>query len=133
MIKDLLRENWLLLVIGEDRGNLSRLKFKAKSLGVDKNIRWLGLQKTMSGIFCQHRTLVFFAPEEGFANALLEYMEASLPTVVTDVGGNKEAVLHGVTGLVVSPGDCDELSSAMLYLKESASLEEEQAQLRENV
>lgn len=121
MIKDLLRENWLLLVIGEDRGNLSRLKFKAKSLGVDKNIRWLGLQNDVRyflsasdvGILCSH--------EEGFANALLEYMEASLPTVVTDVGGNKEAVVHGVTGLVVSPGDCGELSSAILYLKESAS------------
>ena len=119
MIKGSLKDNWLLLVIGEDRGNLPKLKSKAKSLGLDENIRWLGLQKDVRyflsaadiGILCSH--------EEGFANAVLEYMEASLPSIVT-MGGNAEAVVNGVTGLVISPGERGELASAILNLKENA-------------
>ena len=55
------------------------------------------------GILCSH--------QEGFSNAILEGMAAKLPMVVTDVGGNKEAVISGETGFVVSvkdskPGKC---------------------------
>jgi glycosyltransferase involved in cell wall biosynthesis len=32
--------------------------------------------------------------EEGFCNVILEAMAAGLPMIVTDVGGNPEAVLH---------------------------------------
>ena len=36
--------------------------------------------------------------------------------VVTDVGGNAEAVVHGVTGLVVRPRDANALGKAILEL-----------------
>ena len=35
----------------------------------------------------------------------LQYQALAIPTVVSDVGMNKDAVLHDVTGIVVSPGD----------------------------
>ena len=38
---------------------------------------------------------------EGFSNAILEYMAAGLPVVATDVGGNAEAIVEGVTGFLV--------------------------------
>ena len=54
--------------------------------------------------------------EEGFSNAILEGMAAGLPMVVTRVGGNPEAVVHGVTGLVVPPRDPSAMAAAVLDL-----------------
>ena len=42
---------------------------------------------------------------EGFSTAVVEYMAAALPTVLTDVGGNSEAVREGVDGFLVPDGD----------------------------
>jgi len=61
---------------------------------------------------------IFVLPSrsEGFSNAIVEAMAASLPVVATDVGGNAEAVEDGVTGLVVPPEDADALSGAIARL-----------------
>lgn len=53
---------------------------------------------------------------EGFSNAILEAMAASLPVVVTDVGGNAEAVTEGVNGLVVPPENPIALAEAIARL-----------------
>jgi L-malate glycosyltransferase len=42
---------------------------------------------------------------EGFSNAILEYMAAGLPVVATDVGGNREAIVEGVTGYLTPASD----------------------------
>jgi len=54
--------------------------------------------------------------QEGFSNSILEGMSACLPMVVTNVGGNAEAVLHGETGLVVSPHCPEQLGEALYTL-----------------
>jgi glycosyltransferase involved in cell wall biosynthesis len=38
---------------------------------------------------------------EGFSNAIMEYMAAGLPVVAIDVGGNRDAIVHGETGFLV--------------------------------
>jgi glycosyltransferase involved in cell wall biosynthesis len=43
-------------------------------------------------------------------------MGAGLPTVVTDVGGNAEAVIDGVCGFVVPPRDVTRLANALVQL-----------------
>lgn len=61
---------------------------------------------------------VFVLPSrsEGFCNAIVEAMAASLPVVATDVGGNAEAVRDGVTGLIIPPEDPAALSAAVIRL-----------------
>jgi glycosyltransferase involved in cell wall biosynthesis len=54
--------------------------------------------------------------EEGFSNAVIEGMAAGLPMIVTDVGGNPEAVVDGETGLVVPPRDPVALGEAIAWL-----------------
>jgi glycosyltransferase involved in cell wall biosynthesis len=53
---------------------------------------------------------------EGMSNALLEAMAAGLPVVATAVGGTREVVVDGVTGLLVPPGDPDSLAEAISRL-----------------
>jgi glycosyltransferase involved in cell wall biosynthesis len=53
---------------------------------------------------------------EGFSNSVLEKMAMGLPLVVTDVGGNREAVQNGTNGFVIRPGELDALVEALLLL-----------------
>lgn len=61
---------------------------------------------------------IFVLPSrsEGFSNAIIEAMAASLPVVATDVGGNAEAVEEGVSGFIVPPEDSAALADAILRL-----------------
>jgi len=102
--------------VGRDDGIGSKLKKKIRDLGIDEHVRFLGqrrdvpelLQVSDIGLLCSH--------EEGFSNALLEYMAAGLPVVATNVGGNAEAVIDGVTGLLVPAKNPDALARAILRL-----------------
>jgi L-malate glycosyltransferase len=61
---------------------------------------------------------IFVLPSrsEGFSNAIVEAMAASLPVVATNVGGNAEAVVNGVSGIIVPSEDSDALSAAIVRL-----------------
>ena len=54
--------------------------------------------------------------EEGFSNSVLEGMAAGVAMIVSDVGGNAEAVQDGVSGCVVPPRDPAALGTAILAL-----------------
>ena len=53
---------------------------------------------------------------EGFPNAILEYMICGKPVISTDIDGVSEIVLHQKTGLLVSPNDKEELYDAIIKL-----------------
>jgi glycosyltransferase involved in cell wall biosynthesis len=53
---------------------------------------------------------------EGFSNSILEKMSMGLPLIVTDVGGNVEAVINGHNGIVIPPYDSSKLADAIVYL-----------------
>lgn len=59
---------------------------------------------------------------EGFPNAVMEAMAASLPVIATDTGGTTELVVEGETGLIVQPGDVDELANAIAKLCRDSEL-----------
>ena len=61
---------------------------------------------------------VFVLPSrsEGFSNAIVEAMAASLPIVATNVGGNAEAVKDNISGFIVPTEDPVALSAAILRL-----------------
>ncbi len=64
------------------------------------------------------RASIFVLPSrsEGFSNAIVEAMAASLPVVATDVGGNAEAIVDGSTGFLVASEDVEGMAAAILSL-----------------
>jgi glycosyltransferase involved in cell wall biosynthesis len=70
---------------------------------------------------------IFVLPSrsEGFSNAIVEAMAASLPVVATNVGGNAEAVTDGVSGLIVPPEDPPALAAAINRLLSDPSRAQE--------
>jgi glycosyltransferase involved in cell wall biosynthesis len=70
---------------------------------------------------------IFVLPSrsEGFSNAIVEAMAASLPVVATNVGGNAEAVTDGVSGLIVPPEDPTALAAAITRLLSDPSRAQE--------
>lgn len=55
---------------------------------------------------------------EGVPRVVMEAAAMQVPAVVTDVKGNREAVEHGVSGLLVPLGDVDALAAAIVELLE---------------
>jgi glycosyltransferase involved in cell wall biosynthesis len=58
---------------------------------------------------------------EGFSNAVIEQMAAGVPMIVTDVGGNPEAVANGQTGWVIPRLDAGALAQALVSMHEDSA------------
>lgn len=115
-VKNRMDCNWVLLVVGEDRGILDDLRSLAFSEGISSNVRWLGARNDVDRILSICDVGVLCSHEEGFSNALLEYMSAGLPVIVTDVGGNSEVVVSKLNGEVVPVKDVQSIGGSILKL-----------------
>lgn len=60
--------------------------------------------------------------KEGLGVAALEAMASGLPVIASDVGGLREAVEDGRTGIIVPPANAPAITSAIVRLAESAEL-----------
>jgi glycosyltransferase involved in cell wall biosynthesis len=58
---------------------------------------------------------------EGCSNAILEYMACGLPVVCSESGGNREVVMDGETGFVISPRNAGALARELRRLRDDAS------------
>ncbi len=56
---------------------------------------------------------------EGFSNAILEYMAARLPVVATRVGGASEAITENETGFLVESDDSEAMANRLIELLEN--------------
>lgn len=118
-VRNQLPRGWLLLLVGRDDGIGADLQAQAERADISSNVRWAGSVSNVYDYLAAADIGVLASHEEGFSNAILEGMSAGLPMVVTDVGGNAEAVLDGDCGRVVPPHAPDELAAALLEFANS--------------
>lgn len=104
------------LCIGRDEGALPSLEAQRTRLGLEQMVSFLGVRNDVPELLSASDFSILPSHEEGFSNAVIEAMAAALPMVVTDVGGNPEAVLDGKTGYVVPARSPKSLASAIELL-----------------
>ena len=88
----------------------------ARQLGVEDRLFFLGRCEHIAELLSISDVCVLSSKAEGFSNAILEYMAASRPAVVTDVGGAREAVANCESGFLVRAGDHGQMSARILTL-----------------
>lgn len=87
-----------------------------KDLGVDRDVRCPGPRADIPRVLSAFDVFALPSRLEGFSNALVEAMAAGVPVVAASVGGNPEAVDHGVNGLLFERGDHSALARHILAL-----------------
>lgn len=125
VVNDRLPANWVLLCAGRDDGIGSDLQDMVEELGLTQRVHWLGSVKDIPSLLAAGDVALLASHEEGFSNAVIEYMASGLPAIVTDVGGNAEAIEHGKTGLVVPAKDSAAMADAILQLALNPAMRQE--------
>jgi len=90
----------------------------AKELGINHAIRWVGRQPqtAMPRLMSGWDVVALSSRKESFGMSGLEASAMGLPVVAPAVGGLRETVLHGETGLLVEPECAVSLGDGILRL-----------------
>jgi glycosyltransferase involved in cell wall biosynthesis len=116
-----LRElEWHLDQVG-DGPLLDDIRRVAHELGLSERITFLGLREDVGSLLARSHAYLLISKWEGFPRSILEAMRAGLPVIASDVGGVREAVTDGKTGLLVRRSDVRALADRIRQLIESPS------------
>lgn len=112
------RSEDLSIDIAGDGPDGAALRQLATDCGVADRVRFHGFvdRPGLSYLYARADIFVLTSIAESCSMALLEAMAAGLPIVATKAGGNTELVQNGSNGLLIEPGNVDELSGALRTL-----------------
>ena len=113
-----LKDSTELFIAG--KGEIDRAKSLAQSLNVSNQITFLGLIDAQRRDLLLEEADICILPtyNEGLPLALLEAMSWALPVITTPVSGIPDVVHHHQNGLLVEPGNIQQLSDAIqLYIE----------------
>jgi glycosyltransferase involved in cell wall biosynthesis len=123
--KGLMDYSWRCLVIGD--GSLrATFEANAASDGLGERVKFLGNVSDddlpryyrLADVHCFPST----ERAEAFGMVALEAAASGIPSVASDLSGVRSVVLNGETGLLVPPGDVEELKRAILLMLEQTDL-----------
>jgi glycosyltransferase involved in cell wall biosynthesis len=103
-------------VIAGEGELVASLQALAKELGIGRDVFFIGRCAQVAELLAVSELCVLSSKAEGFSNAILEYMAAGRAVVATDVGGVREAVVEGETGLLVPAGDDAAMAERIISL-----------------
>lgn len=104
-----------LLLLG-DGPELMDMKQKAKNLGIEDHVRFLGKQDWVSEFYQMADLVLLLSEKESFGLTLLEAMKSGVVPIGSNAGGIKEVIKHNETGYIVDVGDSDTASDYAIQL-----------------
>ncbi len=116
MVRVLYRHPQVQTVVVGDGPQREHLQRKARSLGLDDRVSFLGCIPGARNLIPSFDVLVVPSRTEGSPLVVLEAMAAGIPVVASCVGGIPDQIRHGVTGLLVAPDNPGELGKAIEQL-----------------
>ncbi len=103
----------ILLGDGEEREKLVSL---TQQLGIQQFVTFVGDVENVAPYLNAADIFVLPSLGEGLSNSLLEAMSSGLACVATKITGSMEALANGDYGVLVDPGDVDQLADAFVHL-----------------
>ena len=94
---------------------------QVRAAGLAERVQFLGQRLDVPALLASSHIFALFTHWEGFPISILEAMRAGLPSVVSDVGGVREAIDESC-GRIIAPGDVDGFRTALTGLVESAEM-----------
>lgn len=110
---------------------MKALKEKAKALGIEDQVIFIGNVAETSSIYSAFDVLCLPSRGEGLPLTVLEAQSCGVPVVATDVGSVRDAVCPDI-GRVVSPEDPEELAVALLDMLRAGEQASPRAFVAEN-
>jgi sugar transferase (PEP-CTERM/EpsH1 system associated) len=104
------------LVVAGDGELMSALRERCAALGIERSVLFLGDRTDIPELLGVFDLFALSSKEEGLGITILEAMSAGVPVVATSVGGIPEIVEHGVTGIMVPPGDAGVFADAVEWV-----------------
>ena len=103
--------NLRLQILGKNQ-NLGKMQHLAQKLEIQEHVDFLGWVPPDRVNDYFRRAAVFVMPSlmEGFGLVFLEAMAAGLPVIGGNVGGTRELIEDGVNGMLVKPGNVENIS-----------------------
>jgi glycosyltransferase involved in cell wall biosynthesis len=93
-----------------------QLVAQARELGLSGQVFFEGFREDVRPYLQAGSAFILTSIREGLPLSILEAMACGLPCVVTDVGGNAEAVKDKVNGLVIPAGSAGDVANAISFL-----------------
>ena len=91
-------------------------------LGLRARVAFLGDRGDVPHLLAQSQIFALSTNWEGLPYSIIEAMRSGLPVVATDVGGIRECVIDGQTGLLCAPGSLESLRDQLSRLMQSPDL-----------
>lgn len=115
-------------VIVGDGPERPTLEAQAAAAGLGGAVRFLGERTDIPELLAAMDIFAFPSLYEGHPNALLEAMAAGLPVVASDIPGNNEVVVAGITGALVPARDAGALARGIVALAGDPALRRAQGE-----
>jgi glycosyltransferase involved in cell wall biosynthesis len=103
----------VVFALAGDGPERSALESLAHQLHIEDRVRFLGQRCDMPQLYAACDLVVLPSLYEGLPLTPLEAMASAKPVIATAVGGTDEAVVNGVTGLLVPPKSIAPLAAAI--------------------
>ena len=108
-----------LLLVGELDARLPISKWAMRTISSESRIHTAGFVENIASVYPAMDVLALPSYHEGLGYSLLEAAAMELPVIGTRIPGIVDAVLDGTNGVLVEPGQPDQLSAAILkYMRD---------------
>jgi len=119
VIREYPQAHFLVVGDGAQRKELVNLAF---DLGLKDHITFTGYRRDVLRVLALFDIFALATFLGGFSMVILEAMVMAKPVVTTNVVGNPEVVVDGVTGFLVAPRDAEGLAERILTLLKDENL-----------
>ena len=116
--------HYLICGVGPEKESLEK---RARELGIDQRIHFLGYRKDVKELFCISDAFLFSSLQEGLPRSLMEAMAVGLPVVVSKIRGNVDLIKDGEGGFLCDAYDIDSFAQAINLVCSNSELRKKMA------